>query len=214
MKQYLEVGFLNNTHGIKGELKMTLWCDGFDYLKQFKTLYLDSEGKNALNIEKVRPQKQGAIIKFKEINSPEEAQNTKGKTLYGNRDDARLPEGRNYILCFKDIAGSDEITVTSDGEKIDFERLDKSGECLKIRFTPKSNESLNEVTVKGAVLSENATPKEAVIDVMSRWETANIKKSTIYRRMRKLESADDFLKAVNGSAMPKIIKKAIEENLL
>lgn len=131
-----------------------------------------------------------------------------------NGDLTLIPEDRNYILCFKDIAGADEITVTSDGEEIDFERLDKSGECLKIRFTPKSNDSLNEVTVKGAVLSENATPKEAVIDVMSRWETANIKKSTIYRRMRKLESADDFLKAVNGSAMPKIIKKAIEENLL
>ena len=36
MKQYLEVGKLNNTHGIKGELKLTLWCDDIDYLKQFK----------------------------------------------------------------------------------------------------------------------------------------------------------------------------------
>lgn len=113
MKQYLEVGFLNNTHGIKGELKMTLWCDGFDYLKQFKTLYLDSEGKNPLNIEKVRPQKQGAIIKFKEINSPEEAQNIKGKTLYGNRDDARLPDGRNYI---QDIIGCYVVDVDTEEE--------------------------------------------------------------------------------------------------
>ena len=44
MKQYLEVGKLNNTHGVKGELKMLLWCDGIDYIKQFKILYLDSNG--------------------------------------------------------------------------------------------------------------------------------------------------------------------------
>ena len=41
MKQFLEVGKLNNTHGIKGELKMQLWCDDINYLKQFKILYFD-----------------------------------------------------------------------------------------------------------------------------------------------------------------------------
>ena len=48
MKQFLEVGKLNNTHGIKGELKMQLWCDDINYLKQFKTLYFDDNGKRAL----------------------------------------------------------------------------------------------------------------------------------------------------------------------
>ena len=43
MKQFLEVGKLNNTHGIKGELKMQLWCDDIEFLKQFKTLYFDEK---------------------------------------------------------------------------------------------------------------------------------------------------------------------------
>ena len=30
MKQYLEVGLLNNTHGVRGEMKLTLWCDDLD----------------------------------------------------------------------------------------------------------------------------------------------------------------------------------------
>ena len=41
MKQYLEIGKVNNTHGIKGEVKLAMWCDGIDYLKQLKRVYLD-----------------------------------------------------------------------------------------------------------------------------------------------------------------------------
>ena len=48
MKQFLEVGKLNNTHGIKGELKMQLWCDDINYLKQIKTLYFDDHGQKSL----------------------------------------------------------------------------------------------------------------------------------------------------------------------
>ena len=36
MKQYLEVGLLNNTHGVRGEMKLTLWCDDLDYLRRFQ----------------------------------------------------------------------------------------------------------------------------------------------------------------------------------
>lgn len=57
MKQYLEVGKINNTHGIKGEMKLELWCDDIDYLRQFKVLYLDDKGEKAVEVLSVRPQK-------------------------------------------------------------------------------------------------------------------------------------------------------------
>lgn len=44
MKQYLEVGLLNNTHGVRGEMKLTLWCDDLDYLRRFQVLYLIPRG--------------------------------------------------------------------------------------------------------------------------------------------------------------------------
>ena len=50
MKKFLEVGKLNNTHGIKGELEMQLWCDDINYLKQFKTLYFDDNGQKSVNV--------------------------------------------------------------------------------------------------------------------------------------------------------------------
>ena len=37
MKQFLEIGKLINTHGIKGEMKLEMWCDDIEYLKQFES---------------------------------------------------------------------------------------------------------------------------------------------------------------------------------
>jgi 16S rRNA processing protein RimM len=113
MKQYLEIGKLNNTHGIKGELKLILWCDDFDYLKQFKTLYLDSEGKNEVNVISVRPQKNLAIIKLAGYDTIEKAETIKGKVLYCNRDDATIDEDANYIA---DIIGCYVVDIDTEEE--------------------------------------------------------------------------------------------------
>ena len=67
MKQFLEVGKVNNTHGIRGEVKLTMWCDDIDYLKQLKTLYLDDKGNKSLTLISARAQKNIAILKFSEI---------------------------------------------------------------------------------------------------------------------------------------------------
>lgn len=113
MKRYLEVGKLNNTHGIRGELKMLLWCDGIDYIKQFKTLYLDDKGKKKLHVISVRPQKNTAIIKFEGIDTIEKAETIKGKIIYGDRNDAKIEEGSNYIA---DIIGCYVVDIDTEEE--------------------------------------------------------------------------------------------------
>jgi len=113
MKQYLEIGRLVNTHGIKGELKLDLWCDDVDYVKQFKTVYLDENGRQALTVVSVRPQKHMAIIKFAEISSIEQAQEYKNKIIYGNRDDAVIDEDANYIA---DLIGCYVVDIDTEQE--------------------------------------------------------------------------------------------------
>lgn len=113
MKQYLEIGKINNTHGIKGELKLTLWCDDIDYLKQFEVLYLDDEGKNSVELLSVRPQKNLAIIRLKGIDTIEQAEELKGKVLYGNRDDAEIDEDANYIA---DLIGCYVVDIDTEEE--------------------------------------------------------------------------------------------------
>ena len=34
MQQYLEAGKVVTTHGVRGEMKLELWCDGVDFLKR------------------------------------------------------------------------------------------------------------------------------------------------------------------------------------
>jgi len=97
MKQFLEVGKINNTHGIRGEVKMLLWCDDINYLKQFKVLYLDDKGEKPLRLLSARAQKNLAILKFEGIDTIEKAEELKGNILYGNRDDARIDDGAYYI---------------------------------------------------------------------------------------------------------------------
>lgn len=113
MKQYLEVGKLINTHGIKGEMKLELWCDSIDYIKQFKTLYMDEYGNDSLTLLSARPQKNHAIVKFAEIRSIDEAENYKNKVLFGNRDDAEIDEDANYI---QDLIGCSVVNVNTDEE--------------------------------------------------------------------------------------------------
>ena len=113
MKKYLEVGKINNTHGVKGELKLTLWCDDIEYLKQFKTLYFDDKGEKAVELLSARPQKNLAIIRLDGIDTMEKAEKLKGKLLYCDRDDAKIEEGSNYIA---DLIGCYVVDFVTEEE--------------------------------------------------------------------------------------------------
>lgn len=102
MKQFLEVGKIINTHGIRGELKIQPWCNNVDFIKQLDTLYLDENGTNALEVVSVREHKNCAVVRFSGIDSIEIAEKYKNRVLYCNRDDAEIDEGTNYI---QDIIG-------------------------------------------------------------------------------------------------------------
>ena len=113
MKQYLEIGKINNTHALKGEVKLEMWCDGIDFLKQLKSIYLDSNGARALTLVSARPQKHIAILKFAEITSIEQAEELKNKVLYCNRNAAKLDDGAYYLA---DLIGSRVVDIESGRE--------------------------------------------------------------------------------------------------
>ena len=113
MKQFLEVGKINNTHGVKGEMKLALWCDDISYLKQLKVLYLDGKGEKPVKLLSARPQKDLAIIKLDGYDSIEKAEEIKGKVLYCNRDDAVIEENANYIA---DLIGCYIVDIDTEEE--------------------------------------------------------------------------------------------------
>ncbi len=97
LRQFLETGQIVSTHGVKGEVRFNPWCDSPEFMKRFKTLYFDAEGKKAVNVVSCRPHGNIVILKLEGIDTVEEAQKLRNKTLYMNRKDAKLPKGDWFI---------------------------------------------------------------------------------------------------------------------
>lgn len=83
------------THGLHGEIRVECWCDSPAFLAKFTTLYFDS-GETKLSVRS-RPHKNIVLSKIEDIDSVGDAEKLRGRVLYINRDDARLPEGKNFI---------------------------------------------------------------------------------------------------------------------
>jgi 16S rRNA processing protein RimM len=97
MQQYLEAGKIVTTHGVRGEVKMELWCDGVDFLKKIKTLYLSPEGGKSLHLVSIRPAGSMGLAKFEGVDDMDAARALRGQALYFSRDDVRLPKGKWYV---------------------------------------------------------------------------------------------------------------------
>ena len=97
LKHFLETGQITSTHGVRGEVRVQPWCDSPEFLTRFSTLYLDQEGNRPITVEKARVNGNVAVLKIQGINTIEQAQCYRGKTLYMKRCDVALPKGHYYI---------------------------------------------------------------------------------------------------------------------
>ena len=108
LKKYLEIGKIVGTHGVRGEMRVECWANSPDFLKKFKTMYLDG-GKTALSVS-CRPHKNIALLTVKGVGSIEEADALRGKVLYIDRDDVRLGEGEHFVQDIIGLAVTDADT--------------------------------------------------------------------------------------------------------
>ena len=86
-KQFLEIGKIVATQGIRGEVRVQYYCDSAEVLCDFDTLYLD-KGKTPMEITRAFPHKNVVVMKFAGIDKIEQAQPLIGKVLYLDREDA------------------------------------------------------------------------------------------------------------------------------
>ena len=96
IKDYLEIGKITSTHGIRGEVRIEPWCDEPEFLKKFKVLYFDSKGEKPVKIS-TRPNGHMAIGKLEGVDTVEEAAKLRNKVNYMKRSDAKLPKGKYFI---------------------------------------------------------------------------------------------------------------------
>ena len=95
-KPYLEAGQIVGTHGVRGEVRVQPWCDSPQQFATFKKLYWDAEGKNPVKV-KGRPHKNIALVVLDGVDTVEAAQVLRGKMLYVDRRDLKLPKGRYLV---------------------------------------------------------------------------------------------------------------------
>lgn len=95
LNDFLAVGQIINTHGIKGELKIYPLTDDIRRFRKLKTVIVDG---NEMNISWCKLQNDRVIIKLEGIDSIEQGEKLKTKYLEVKREDAvKLPEDTYFI---------------------------------------------------------------------------------------------------------------------
>ena len=108
---FLETGVIVNTHGVRGEVKLSPWADSPDFLCGFHTLYVDGK---PMTVTAARPDKSMVLCKFAGVDTVEAAMKLKGKTVSIARKDVKLPAGRYFLA---DLVGL-KVVSADDGREI------------------------------------------------------------------------------------------------
>ena len=106
MEQFLQVGAITSTHGIRGEVKVFPTTDDPARFKKLKKVILDT-GKR-LEIQSVRFFKQFVIVKFKGIDNINDVEQYKGSSLFVSRENAVSLEENEYYIA--DLIGMEVFT--------------------------------------------------------------------------------------------------------
>lgn len=104
--QYLEIGQIVNTFGIKGMVKVRPFTDNIERFNKLKKVYVvNKNARKELKIEEVKYHKNMVLVKFEGVENLEDAENYRNYYLEIDRKDAKpLEEGNYYIV---DLLGLD-----------------------------------------------------------------------------------------------------------
>lgn len=103
MEDYIRIAKIVGTHGVKGEIKLEAECDSPEFIKKFKTFYID---KKAYELENSRTHKGRLLLKLSSVSDLNAAGALKDKAVFISRKDAELPEGHYFL---QDIIGAEVV---------------------------------------------------------------------------------------------------------
>ena len=109
--EWIPLGRVNRTHGLKGELKFAPLDDDGQVLESLDRVMLGDaqEELKEFRVESLRGVPGSRIIKFSGLDSVEEAKALTGETLYRHRDDFdRLPAGEYYRFEIEGLKAYDD----------------------------------------------------------------------------------------------------------
>ena len=119
--QFLEAGEIVTTHGVRGEVKVYPWADGPEFMLDFKRCLI---GTTEYKIAQCRVQKTCNLLKLSGVDSMEQAQLLRGKTVKVYREDA--PKGLIFaaelegieVYCEDRLIGTIAEVLDYPGNKV------------------------------------------------------------------------------------------------
>ena len=114
MKQFIEIGKIINTHGVKGAVKVEPWCDTPAVLSKMKRVYfapkVSGDGFAETTVLSGSVQKDKVLLTLDGIDTVDAAIALKNTVIYANRDDIPLKKG-SFLIA--DLIGLDVIDAKS-----------------------------------------------------------------------------------------------------
>ena len=108
--RFIETGRVTAPHGIRGDVKVEPWADSPEFLLGFDVFYVDG---NPLPVKSARVHGKFVLVSFEGVDTVEKADALRNKTVYIDRADADLPEGKYFV---SDLMGME--AVDEKGEKL------------------------------------------------------------------------------------------------
>jgi 16S rRNA processing protein RimM len=114
MEDFLRIGVIASTHGIRGEVKVFPTTDDKERFLKLKEVILDTKKEQIkLTIENIKFFKNMVIVKFKEYNNINDIEKYKGMDLLISRENALPLEEDEYYIA--DLIG---LKVITDKEEL------------------------------------------------------------------------------------------------
>lgn len=116
-------------------------------------------------------------------------------TIEGAKGDLSvIPQKRNYRVIVKDAF--------------------VDGKTLMFKFNNADISQCHSQTAENVTRVQKENPRDAMIRIFSRWQKDNMKKFAFFKPFEKAQTADEILRTLKKSHLPKVVKAAIEECIL
>ena len=164
MEDFLQVGVITATHGIRGEVKVFPTTDDPERFLDLETVYLDTgRKKKLLTISSVKFFKQFVILKFKEFDNINDVEPFRKKSLLVTREQAVPLEEDEYFIA--DLIG---LRVITDEDKVLGELTDvlETGANDVYQVTDENGKEILLPAIKDCILSVDLEKGEMKVHIL------------------------------------------------
>lgn len=164
MDTRMELGYVNNVRGLRGEIKLIHYCDNKEFFEELDTVIICDV---SYAIQSIKYHKDQVILKLAGIDTVEQAQALKNQTVYARKED--LPPLEDGVFYIVDLIGIrayladgtyvGEVTdVIQHGPTDLLELKDPNGKQILI---PRVKEFVSDISIRDKTMT--ITPIEGLL---------------------------------------------------